>query len=220
MMIKGKYTPFTGWFFEQYSKWHMKRVYQSIRYVAVNPPGEDLFMSGTGRPLLLVSNHFSFWDGFNQIMLNRRTFKRKMNIMMLHEQLSKRKFLRYTGAFSLDKGNRGVIAGLRHSVDLLKDRNNMLLIFPQGEIQSLYTRNFVFERGLEFIVANSPGTQIIFNVNLLNFFSDRKPTLTMYLKEYIPQKEEKIAHLEQEFNIFAVECFNSESPRDKGVKII
>jgi hypothetical protein len=69
-------------------------------------------------------------------------------------------------------------------------------------------------------VANTPGIQIIFNVNLLNFFSERKPTLTMYLKEYIPQKDDKIAHLEQEFNLFAVECFNSESPREKGVKII
>lgn len=219
-MIKGKYTPFTGWFFEQYALWHMRKIYKSVRYIVPKTPGEELFISGKDKPVLLISNHFSFWDGFIHIMLNRRTFKRKVNIMMLHEQLSKRKFLRYTGAFSIDKGNRGVIEGLRHSVELLKDKNNMLLMFPQGEIQSLYTRNFTFERGLEFIVRNSPDIQILFNINLINFFSDRKPTLTMYLKEYTPQTSETIANLQQEYNLFALECFNSERPKETGVEII
>ena len=220
MMIKGHYTSFTGWLFEQYAKRHLRKIYKEVRYVTSDNPGVNLFESGKEKPVLLVSNHFSFWDGFIHIMLNRRTFKRTVNIMMLNEQLSKRKFLSYSGAFSLDKGNRGVIAGLRHSVGLLKERKNLLLMFPQGEIQSLYTRNFVFERGLEFIVNNASDIQIIFNVNLINFFSDRKPTLTMYLKEYYPQPEEKISHLEQEFNLFAVECFNSERPKERGVKII
>jgi hypothetical protein len=220
MMIKGRYTPFTGWLFEKYALWHMRKIFQSIRYVISEKTGENPFLSDIQRPVLLISNHFSFWDGFIHIMLNRRIFKRRVNIMMLHEQLTKRKFLRYTGAFSLDKGNRGVIAGIRHSVDLLKDKNNLFLIFPQGEIQSLYTRNFVFERGLEFIVNNSPGIQIIFNVNLMNFFSDRKPSLTMYLKEYTPQTSETIANLQQEFNLFALESFNSENPRERGRKII
>lgn len=219
-MIKGKYTPLTAWLFEQYAKLHLRKIYREVRYVVSDKPGDKLFVSGKENPVLLVSNHFSFWDGFIHIMLNRRTFKRTVNIMMLNEQLSKRKFLRYSGAFSLDKGNRGVIAGLRHSVDLLKDKNNLLLMFPQGEIQSLYTSNFVFERGLEFIVNNTPYIQIVFNINLINFFSDRKPTLTMYLKEYNPQPEEKISHLEQEFNLFAVESFNSESSKERGVKII
>jgi len=130
--------------------------------------------------------------------------------MMLYEQLVKRKFLRYSGAFSIDKGRRGVVESLKYSCEVLKNSHNLLLIFPQGKIQSLYTYPFRFEKGLEYIVSHSKEFDIYFNLNLLNFFSDKKPTLTMYYKHYASDNLMK-ADIEQAYNLFSQECIRRES---------
>ena len=36
-----------------------------------------------GKPVLLISNHFSWWDGFFQSYLNKRVFHRRLYFMML-----------------------------------------------------------------------------------------------------------------------------------------
>lgn len=171
-----------------------------------------------GRSIILISNHFSFWDGFIHLILNREVFKRRVHIMMLYEQLVNRKFLRYGGTFSIDKGRKGVVESLKYSCEILKDCKNMLLIFPQGKIQSLYTYPFKFEKGVEYIISQSKDVDIYFNINLLNFFSDKKPTLTMYYKPYISNNF-KISDIEQAYNLFSQECMECERAESKEVNI-
>jgi hypothetical protein len=201
-MIKANHKKVLEWFFVFYSKISLRFVFREIRYCPLFR-NEDI---EKGRSVIIVSNHFFFWDGFIHLLLNRKLFKRKIHIMMLHEELVKRKFLRFGGTFSIEKGRRAIFESLDYCCDIMEDPANLLLIFPQGRIESIYTSPFKFEKGIEYILKTIKDTDIYLNVNLINFQSKRRPTLSMYLKK-LPAGLQKwsINELEAEFNQFATE---------------
>lgn len=105
--------------------------------------------------------------------------------MMLEEQLRKYWFFNYSGGFSVRKKSRTVLESLSYASEILDDKNNMLLLFPQGEIQSLYRRSFVFEKGMERILTGKTGqVQVVFMAALTDYFSSPKPGAWFYLEEY------------------------------------
>lgn len=132
-MIKANKTYLGVLFFDLYAKIQLKRYFRRITVIG---SFED-----SGKPILLISNHFSWWDGFIQLWLNKRVFKRKLYVMMLEEQLRKFMILNQGGAFSIRKNSRDIVESLEYTTGLLKYKENVLLIFPQGEIQTtIYTR--------------------------------------------------------------------------------
>jgi hypothetical protein len=80
------------------------------------------------------------------------------------------------------------------------------MIFPQGEIQSQYERNIQFERGIERIIAKGKSsTHIVFVVNLIDYFSESKPSL--YIYSMVFQSEDKShKNIERAYNDFHVQC--------------
>lgn len=174
------------------------------------------------RSVLMISNHIFFWDGFVQMLLARKFFNKKIFIMMLEEQLSKRMFLTHGGCFSVKKSSRDLINSLNYACSKLGNSSNMVLIFPQGEIQSLYTPRIKFEKGIEYILKKKPDCDIWFNVNLINFYSRKKPTLNIYLKQFNTTKlfESNISCIENAFNIFATQCQSQESDKIKGEPLL
>ncbi len=115
--------------------------------------------------------------------------------------------LNQCGCFSVKKGSRDVIESLNYCLELLMDNKNMVLIFPQGEIQSLYTQSFLFENGLDFILRNiRKDIEIVFNVNLIDYFSQQKPSLNIYFEEFFLNQGDTKKELENAFNSFAIQC--------------
>jgi 1-acyl-sn-glycerol-3-phosphate acyltransferase len=113
----------------------------------------------------LVSNHLSWWDGFWAMYLNIKLFHRKFYFMMLENQLKKHMFFNRTGGYSIKKGSKSIIETIEYTAHLLSDKQNLVLLFPQGEIQSLYTHVFRFENGIGHIMKKLTGkAQIIFLV--------------------------------------------------------
>ena len=70
-------------------------------------------------PILMISNHFSFYDGFIQILLNLNVFKRTFHFMMLEKELRKNMILTKIGACSISKGKRSSIASSMYAVEIL-----------------------------------------------------------------------------------------------------
>lgn len=137
-------------------------------------------------PILVVSNHFSWWDGFWLMYLNLKVLNRKFHFMMLEDQLRKNWFFKYTGGFSINKKSKSIIETLNYTTDLLHDSKNMVLIFPQGKITSQHEQNIIFENGVDRIVKSRLNQiQILFVVNLIDYFSSPKPSLSIFIKEYI-----------------------------------
>ncbi len=163
------------------------------------------------KPLLVLSNHISWWDGFWLLRLNQGLFKRKFHVMMLEEQLEKRKFLCKLGAFSIRRNHKSMFESLDYAGNLLQDPSNLLLIFPQGEISSQYDQPQVFQNGWTRILKGKEDkVQIVMVAHLLDYFSHSKPTLYQYLyspdseKQMIPQK------LEEVYNDFFQRCLEKQ----------
>lgn len=161
-------------------------------------------------PVLIISNHISWWDGFWAEYLNLKIFRRKyFYFMMLEEQLKKNRFLNYTGGFSVKKKTKSVIETLNYTSELLTDNRNIVLMFPQGEIQSLYNDEIGFEKGLEYTLRKIKGEiQIIFLVSLVDYFSQQKPSLFMYFMEYHCPDFTTVT-LEKEYSDFHAGCIKN-----------
>ena len=162
-----------------------------------------------GLPILMISNHFSFYDGFIQILLNLKVFKRRFNFMMLEKELRKNMVLTKIGASSISKGKRSSIASLNYAVEMLQNKENLFLFFPQGKIKSVYTREFTFEKGmLSYILENAKNDfQLIYNINLINYGTKLRPDIYTYYETQTIDADTNAEDVEREFNRFAESCF-------------
>lgn len=203
-MIKARHT-FTGTMvLNLYSGSKMNRAFRETEYIGK--------WDDNGLPILMLSNHFCWWDGFIQYRLNRKVFNRKLYIMMLEEQLRKNMILNKCGCFSVRKNSRSIIETLDYCKDIVKERGNMLLIFPQGEIQSMHTEQIKFESGLRYLLKHIENdVNIVFNVNLADYFSEKKPKLNIYFKVLSSSHFTEIQHIEKEYNAFYTECRNNQN---------
>jgi 1-acyl-sn-glycerol-3-phosphate acyltransferase len=157
-------------------------------------------------PVLLVTNHNSWWDGFWVQYINIQIFKRKFHFMMLEEQLRKFWFFNYTGGFSVRKNSKSIIETLDYTRQLLTNKNNLVLMYPQGEIQSMHEPVFKFERGIEHILRKMENpVQVVFMVSLVDYFSNPNPGLFLYLKEF-DGMDFKTETILLKFNKFYADC--------------
>jgi len=157
-------------------------------------------------PVLLITNHNSWWDGLWVEYVNQQIFKRKYHFMMLEEQLRKFWFFNYTGGFSVRKNSKSIIETLDYTRQLLTNKNNLVLMYPQGEIQSMHEPVFKFERGLEHILKKIENpVQVVFMVSLVDYFSNPKPGLFLYLKEF-DGMDFKTETILLKFNKFYADC--------------
>jgi hypothetical protein len=164
-------------------------------------------------PVLLIGNHFSWWDGFIANLLNNKIFHRKFHIMMLEEQLSRRMFLNKAGAYSIKRGSRSVMESLHYTRDLLNGKENLVVLYPQGEFESIYRTTVRFEKGISAIVAGLKNKfHVVFYAALVDYFSHRKPALTIYLREIPQEMALDPESIETVYNTFLAECIMQQKP--------
>ena len=198
MMIKAKHHPIVHNFFKLYVPYIIRRNFHRV-HVSGNYQEKN-------KPILVIANHISWWDGFWTVYLILKVFHRKFHFMMLEDQLRKVKIFSLTGGFSIKKGSRSVIETLKYTIELLSDNRNLVLLFPQGKITSLYDRSIHFEKGLERIIKEVNGkVQIFFQANLIDYFSHKKPSLFIYLKE-CDRLNPDIGNIQDLYNEFYAGC--------------
>jgi 1-acyl-sn-glycerol-3-phosphate acyltransferase len=207
-MIASRHKPFWIWFIRIYTAVNLK-----LSFSKVTVEWDGLAPPPPGRAVLLIGNHFSWWDGFFAYYLNYSIFRRKFHVMMLEEQLAVRMFLNKAGAYSIKRGSRTVIDSLRYTASLLSGRDNLVVLFPQGQIQSQYRYPVKFERGIERIINSAEyDYPIIFYVAAVDWFSSKKPVLTFRLSEFVPERPVTHAAVEQAFNTHLEASLNKQIP--------
>ena len=203
-MLKSRHHFIVYPFFQHYTRYLLKTRYHSVVI-------ENHF-ADHGNAVLLIGNHVGWWDGFWGMYLNLKVLKRKFHFMMLQEQLLKYRFFNYTGAFSVDKGSRSVVESIRYASELLTESKNMLLMYPQGRLHSMYEHHFQFEKGIERMLRNMEGkVQVVFSANLVDCFTEPKPSLSIYTKSYAGTYT--TAALEQAYNDFYARCLKKQSAK-------
>jgi 1-acyl-sn-glycerol-3-phosphate acyltransferase len=203
-VIRARHINFFVRFFSYYSKDRLKRYFHKVRC--------DCNVDVAGKPVLMIGNHFSWWDGFIAYRLNDLYLHKRFHIMMLEEQLSTRMFLNKAGAFSIKRGTRTVIDSLSYASSLLHEPENIVVVYPQGTISSVHSRPVRFEKGTERIIAAAPAQlMILFYVALPDWYSHMKPGLTVRVIEY-SSTERSAAQIEEAYNIFLDECISLQRP--------
>lgn len=200
-MIKAKY----NWFFCPLFKWLssflVKRNFCFIHF--------ETEFNDDGHSVLAIANHISWWDGFWIEYLNLKKIHRRFNFMMSEDQLKKHWYFQQVGGYSVRKNSRELIQSIAYTAELLNNDQNMVLIFPQGEIHSAHNTAVRFKKGIQYIIKKVKNdTQVLFVVNITDYFSEAKPHLFIYTKKFSAGFF-KDRNIEEEYNLFFNEVLNS-----------
>jgi 1-acyl-sn-glycerol-3-phosphate acyltransferase len=173
-MLKPKKNFLITGFFEVYMAWIIKRYFHKVEF---NRPTLN-----SNASVLLIANHFSWWDGFLLYHINKVFLKKKFHAMVLEETMYKVSFFKYLGGFSVARNSREMIASLDYAAELLNKPNNMVVVFAQGKLYSNFVDDVVFEKGAAHIAAKVKGKfQYVFAAMFTENFEHKKPTAHIYL---------------------------------------
>lgn len=155
------------------------------------------------KSLLLIGNHIGWWDGFWSMYLNRYYFGKRFYAMMLEKELVKRPLLRDAGAFSIAPGNRSALESISYAQELLATPENLVLLYPQGKIHSLYEREFRFSPGLMRLLRHAPNVQFVMMASFIDFAASPRLGLRVFFQEVNqedwPQKADECTAMYQQF---------------------
>jgi 1-acyl-sn-glycerol-3-phosphate acyltransferase len=131
---------------------------------------------------ILMCNHFGFLDGLLAFYLCNKVFykedgMRRLYIMSLKKQMEKNNWLRYIGSFSVEPGKRSIQESFDYAAEMLSQPGNLLLFYPQGQLESSHVRHIKFDEGIYEIVTRIKGDcQLIWSSNLIEYFESIKPS--------------------------------------------
>ena len=139
-MVPSRKKKFWSKLFIRCVKWWIGRNFKEVN---VQP-----FEPRPGHSILLLTNHFSWWDGFIANRTAVYDLKKQFYIMMQQDQFDQHRYFRYIGAYSIQKGSRAILDSLSYSAGILNDPDNLIVIFPQGELYSNHETHIRVETGV------------------------------------------------------------------------
>ncbi|MEA4935110.1 MAG: lysophospholipid acyltransferase family protein [Paludibacter sp.] len=202
-MIKAKHHPLVYAFFKYFAKNAIKKHFHQV----IIEGEADV----NNHSVMLLSNHISWWDGFWALYLNIQRFNKKFHFMMDETELKKRWLFSYSGGFSISGNSRSMFESIQYASDLLKNKKNMVLIYPQGKLHSSHNREIHFKKGIERIqLTEENPAKVVFLVQLTDYFQFRKPTLYLYLRE-VEKEIHTDKNYEEQYNAFYNACIEQHS---------
>lgn len=158
-----------------YVNWIVGRHFHEVRFEPVE--------GDPNKSILLIANHFSFWDSLILYIVCYKLLKKKFYVMVREDTTVKLKYLKYGGAFSVNKNSRDMLQSLDYAAELLNDPQNLVLIFPQGKLYSNFVNDVHFEKGITKVIEKAEGEfQLLFAATFIQYLKHKKPTATVYLK--------------------------------------
>ena len=136
---------------------------------------------------LIMCNHFSFWDGFlagylSLSAIHKRQKMKGFYIMSLKKQMQRNPWLKYFGCFSIAPGTSSVNKSLAYAAELLSTPGNFLIMYPQGNLESIHVRDIVMKEGINHIVPQIKGDcQLIWSSNLIEYFESLRPSVYFHM---------------------------------------
>jgi 1-acyl-sn-glycerol-3-phosphate acyltransferase len=174
--------------------------FHSITLLGTHPPLDK------DKPVLLIPNHSSWWDGFIIYKINKILWQRRLFIMMLEAQLSKNRFFARVGAYSIEPGRpKSVINSLRYTVKRLHSPlNPVVCMFPQGEMVPAHVRPVQFRRGTDWIQSQlqQPIQILLLGIKILHLKDQHPDVLCRFSSPFTASSDSPVPakRLENELN--------------------
>ena len=177
--------------------------------------GEENFLyRDKSLPTIIFANHSNWWDALLPFWLSYSIFNVNAFAMMDHKQLSKYKFFRWIGVFSVDRESKiDAYRSFKYAANLLKSGSNVLWIYPQGTMLPNDLRPLKFENGLAKLISEVGNVNVIPLVYNYEFLKEQRPeafikilpalnsvknidasSYTEYLENYITYELDKQKH--------------------------
>lgn len=160
-----------------YVPWLLRRHFQAVHFLDVPhlPP----------QPVLVLSNHHSWWDPFFIIRANQRFFRKRYYVMMLERELRRRPLLRQAGAFSIQPGHPSVRQSLNYASSLLQHKGNLVQLFPSGRIEDPCAAAINFRGGAGYLLQRlDAAAAVCFSAGLIRYFNQPKPEAFVFFQVY------------------------------------
>jgi hypothetical protein len=144
--MDSRYSPGAMRLFEVFWRPWMRRRLHAVRMAGL----PDSLPAGV--PLLIVSNHVSWWDAFLLREVQRVLRPRgPLWTLMLESELRRLPFFRWMGVVGVSPGRPASAArAMRALADAARTRpDSTILYFPQGRIWPSHRRPLGFQRGIE-----------------------------------------------------------------------
>jgi 1-acyl-sn-glycerol-3-phosphate acyltransferase len=180
-------------FFSWYISFIIKKDFSSFNYDAPDLKKEAA--------ILVLANHFSWWDGFFLFYINKKLFKKNFHVLVNADNYKKVAFLKYLGAFAAENKGKDVLETLNYAGQLLDNPSNLVLVFPQGKLFSNHVKSINFEKGvMQMINASQKKISIVFAATFIDYFSKRKPSAYTYLQNWESEEYISLQLLKSAYN--------------------
>ncbi len=128
--------------------------------------------------LIITPNHFSWWDGFITYFLIKKLSHKNIFTMMLEDQLNKYWFFKKVGAYSINPLNPvSMVRTLEYTLNVLNNGENIVVLYPQGEIQSLVSDDIKIKPGLKILCGKKGVKNILPLAIKIEYGNNKKPDI-------------------------------------------
>lgn len=136
-------------FFSHYLHWYVGRHFRAVRLA------NDGRLPSARGPLIMFTNHASWWDPLALIVLSRHLLPHADHYGPMDAAALKHYgFLRRLGLFPIETGTRrGAVQFLRAAEEIVSRPNSVLWLTPEGRFTDMRTRPVVLRPGLAALVA-------------------------------------------------------------------
>lgn len=156
---------------------HYLRGYLARHFHAVRIAGGERPEIPAERPLLVYSNHPSWWDPMLFILLGNVFFPRRRGFgPMDAEALERYGFLKRLGVFGVERDTaRGAARFLAVSRGILNETGTLIWLTPEGRFTDVRTRPIRFQPGLAHLVRELSHAAVLPVAIEYPFWNESKP---------------------------------------------
>jgi 1-acyl-sn-glycerol-3-phosphate acyltransferase len=182
-------------FFAIYLHWYVGRHFHAIRVANGGRFPSD------GDPLIVYSNHASWWDPLALILFSRYFLPTSDHYGPMDATALKHYgFFRKLGLFPIETGTgRGAIQFLRAAEEILSRPDSVLWVTPEGRFTDMRTRPVVFRPGLAALVARLGACTLVPLAAEYTFWDERLPEILICCGQPIKVSNGK-QHSTEEWN--------------------
>ncbi len=143
MIPARKHRVFNAWF-ARHARTRIERTFDRVRAHGI----EEVAALARDRPLLVVSNHTSWWDPLVAFHASEHLLGADGHALMDAANLRRLPFFALVGAFGVDLADPGDGArAIRYAARLLDRAGRLVWIFPQGRERPITERPLAFKAG-------------------------------------------------------------------------